>query len=57
MYSVLDNAWLAVNGSDNGVLCLNCFLELADLKGITITLHDLNMLALFNGDKSYDILK
>ena len=57
-YTIQDEIWYIVYGSDKGCLCLNCFLELASEKNVTITPDHFKWLCLFNGDKpSFDIIQ
>lgn len=47
LYSVVgdwkDDVWIAVVGSENGLLCPSCFIELARLKGIAIKKSDVKL--------------
>ena len=57
-YTVTNEKWQEVYGSERGCLCLSCFLELASLKDITVRPEDFMWLCIFNGDKvSHDIIK
>jgi len=47
---IVDKTWLAVNGKSEGCLCVNCFLQLAQEKGIEITIDDIERLYVFNPD-------
>ena len=48
--------WNKVVGSENGCLCANCFLTLAESKGIQLCKKDLGQIWVFNPNgKSFDI--
>lgn len=44
----VDDIWLEVNGRENGCLCVDCFLTLAQAKGIDIRLDDIERLYVFS---------
>ena len=57
-YSLQDNIWMKLQGSECGCLCLNCAIEKALKKKIIIKPGDLTWLCLFYGDSgSYDIIE
>lgn len=46
-WSVRDEKWLEVCGSDDGCLCLDCFVELANRRGIGLVQTDIERMDLF----------
>lgn len=40
VWSVRDEIWNKVMGNDSGILCLDCFIERAEKKGISIKDED-----------------
>lgn len=53
-----DNKWLSVNGQEGGCLCVECFLELADIKNINISSQDIERLWVFKErGASFDIVR
>jgi len=44
---------LAVYGSDKGTLCIDCFAELAEKKGIHLTAEDIGRIEFFESDESW----
>lgn len=57
-YSLRDEVWKDLCGSDDGCLCLNCVIEKAIENEITIKPEDLEWLSIFYGDSpSYDLIK
>lgn len=56
-YTMTNEKWKEVYGSENGCLCLDCFLKMAESKDIKISPEDILWLNIFNGDKeSCDII-
>ena len=47
-WNTKNDLWLTVYGSEGGCLCIDCFIELANKKGITIHETDIGTLELFN---------
>jgi hypothetical protein len=47
-WSVKDEIWKMVYGSDNGCLCIDCFVELANECGIKLKNKDFEAIDLFN---------
>jgi hypothetical protein len=56
-YSVKDEIWNKVYGSEDGCLCLNCFLEKSLKKDVYIKPDDIEWLSLFYGDEGYYNIK
>lgn len=57
-YSLKDEIWNKIYGSENGCLCLNCLLELAIKKNIFLNKKDFIWLSLFYGNNgNNDIIK
>lgn len=55
--NVKDDKWIKVNGKDQGCLCMDCFLRIAQEKGISITIDDFDRIWIFNPDgESIDIV-
>jgi len=48
-WQVSDDKWIAVHGNEGGCLCIDCFIELANKRGIKINNSDIRM-ELFNPD-------
>ena len=48
-----DDVWLAVYGSEKGTLCIDCFAELAEKKGIHLTAEDIGRIEFFESDESW----
>lgn len=47
-WTAKDDKWIEVYGNENGCLCLDCFIELANAKNIDITQDDIEFMKLFN---------
>ncbi len=48
-----DTVWLQINGSESGCLCLECIVELAQKKGIQLSVDDIRNLWVFSPDDDY----
>ena len=47
-----DGVWRAVYGSDKGTLCIDCFAEMAEKKGITLSPHDFERIEFFEPEET-----
>lgn len=57
-YTITDEKWNEIYGSENGCLCLNCFLEKGQFRQNFLTKKDFLWLSIFYGDDGhYDIIK
>lgn len=50
MWSIKNEKWIKVMGTDNGCLCIDCFIEIAKKKNIKITQNDFETIEIFNPD-------
>jgi len=48
LWSASDKKWEEVTGSENGCLCVSCFIEKANEKNISINSLDITRLEVFN---------
>lgn len=46
-WSARDQKWVEVYGSDDGCLCIDCFVELAEERGISVEPEDIERMGLF----------
>lgn len=50
-----DKVWIAVVGHEGGLLCPSCFVELANQKGINLTIDDVQKIWVFQDGDSFDV--
>lgn len=43
-----NSKWIEVYGGENGCLCIDCFIELANKKNIPLVKNDIEKIELFN---------
>ncbi len=55
-WTIKDEVWMSVMPDDGGCLCLDCFIERAEQKGIQIMASDFDWLAIFSTLGSDDII-